>query len=264
MLLLVLLVPMIYYVIATNREAAQMTATKAPGEPPDAPARRQPRRAPRTAERRPTAPLLAQPVAAPVVPRGLHLAVPDLVAGADRDRGAVLVQQRPLAVHLAGLLLALVLQRPGQLGAAQPAAARRGHPDRPALGARHAHRGAARRRVRARHQPLARPGPGHVQLRDDLVLRDPRADLRRVDVLRLHHAVQHGAPGHPRRGARPGHLERQLARDRRPGPARHHRPPVRGGRRRPRRQPVPGDAPGACSRCSPRPSSPAPCWSSPA
>ena len=38
-----------------------------------------------------------------------------------------------VAGRLAGLLLALVLQGPGQLGPAQPGAARRGHPDRPAV-----------------------------------------------------------------------------------------------------------------------------------
>ena len=62
----------------------------------------------------------------------------------------------------------------------------------------------------------------------------------------------------------PGHLERELARDHRPGPA---------GRRSAAstRRPPPTWAPtasrpcaGSCCRCSPRPSSPARCWCSPA
>ena len=44
-----------------------------------------------------------------VVPRGVHLAVPDLVDRADRARRAVLVQQRQVAERVAGLLHALVL-----------------------------------------------------------------------------------------------------------------------------------------------------------
>ena len=40
------------------------------------------------------------------------------------------------------------------------------------------------------NQPLARPHGLDLQLRDDPVLRDPRADLRRRDVLRVHAAVQ--------------------------------------------------------------------------
>ena len=59
-----------------------------------------------------------QPLAAPVVPRGVHLALPGLVAGARRARGAVLVQQRKVAERLAGLLMALVLRGSGELGAA--------------------------------------------------------------------------------------------------------------------------------------------------
>ena len=47
-------------------------------------------------------PALAQSVAAPLVPRGLHLALPDLVAGPDRHRGPVLVQQGQVAGHLPG------------------------------------------------------------------------------------------------------------------------------------------------------------------
>ena len=51
-------------------------------------------------------------MAAPLVPRGIHLALPDLVAGARRARGPVLLQQREITERLAGLLLALVLPDP--------------------------------------------------------------------------------------------------------------------------------------------------------
>src|SRR5258708_13783869 len=65
-----------------------------------------------------------QSMAPSLAARRLHLAVPDLVIGADRDRGTVLVQQRQVAERVAGLFLALVFRRPDQLGLARPGAAR--------------------------------------------------------------------------------------------------------------------------------------------
>ncbi len=58
---------------------------------------------------------------------------------------------------------------------------------------------------------LARPRGLELQLRDDPVLRDPRADLRCRDVLRVHQAVYWGGPRLAGRGPGSGHLERQLA-----------------------------------------------------
>ena len=56
---------------------------------------------------------VAQPVAAPLRAGDDHLGLHPVVAAAGADRGPVLVQRRPVAQHLAGLLPAVVLLRRG-------------------------------------------------------------------------------------------------------------------------------------------------------
>ena len=145
---LLLVVPMIYYVVATNRSSREAVMSATAATPVAAAGRH--RGGQGTA-----AAAAAQPVGPPLVPRGIHLALPDLVDRADRARRPVLLQQRQVAERLAGLLHALVLLRPGELRPARRAAAAGGHPDAAAVGLHHADRRPAGRGVRDRHQPVA-------------------------------------------------------------------------------------------------------------
>src|SRR5260370_24301296 len=142
-----------------------------------------------------------------------------------------------------GFLHAAVLAGAGEFGAARSGPARRGRPDPPAVGLRDPDHRAPWRGVRARDQPLARLHRFDLQLRNDSVLRDPRAHLRRRDVLRVHAALHGRGAGLARGGPSAGHLERQLAGPHRAGQAGDDRQAVRGGGGRPRRRPVAGHVP---------------------
>ena len=104
--------------------------------------------------------------ASPCVLAERHVGVRRLVARPGADRDAVLVQRRPVAQHVAGLLLPLVLGRPDAVGVARRHVAARAAQQPDARRRDDAHRDAARRRLRARSDPLARPGRRRVERAD--------------------------------------------------------------------------------------------------
>ena len=118
-----------------------------------------------------------------------------------------------------------------------PQPARRGHPDRPAVGLHHPDRGAARRGVRARHQPVARPDTAstfNFVMILSFVIPELIFGVAMFFVFtQLFTSVGLGTLAEV---LGPGHLERELAGHHRAGPAGHHRQAVRGGGRRPRRR----------------------------
>src|SRR3954468_19198864 len=73
--------------------------------------------------RGPAAPVVVQPVAAAALPGPHYAGLSALVAAAGAGGRAVLVQQRPVAHRVAGLLDALVLRRSRSLGVARRVAA---------------------------------------------------------------------------------------------------------------------------------------------
>ena len=154
LLLLVLLVPMIYYVLATNRSTreAGVTATSAPAQ-----AAGQAATATRSGLRR-------------LIPRRNPWGHPWFLEGFTWLYLIWSLVPIGIAVLFSfnngksqsvwqGFSWRWYFTDPVNSVLAQPAAARGGDPDGPAVRLHHAHRGAARGRVRAGHQPLARACP---------------------------------------------------------------------------------------------------------
>ena len=177
------------------------------------------------------------------------------------DRDAVLVQQRPVAQRLAGLLPALVVGRSVALDLPQLRLHARARAQPRARRARHADRDPARRAARSRPHPVARAGIRRRQRAHAGPARHARDRDGGVAAARVHAAgdrpVQRDPSRHDRTGRRAGDVLGVLRRRDRPQPTDPDRPRVS------RRPPATSGRPrrGRCgtssSRCCCRRSSPA-------
>ena len=111
-----------------------------------------------------------------------------IVPGVDRD--SLLLQRRPLAQRLAGVLDALVLGRPEPARCSTTRRAERARAEPQARGARHADRGPARRRARHRPDAVARVRRPAGELPDALPARDARDRDGGVAAARLRPPVR--------------------------------------------------------------------------
>ena len=156
-------------------------------------------------------------------------------------RDPVLVQRRPLAQRLAGLLAALVVGRSDAVDLPRPRVHPCARPQPRAGGARHGDRHAARRAAGARAGPLARSRIRRRQLADADPAGHPGDRDGGVAAGRVHPALDRALradpPRHPRAGGRPGDVLALLRGGDRPQPPGLDRPAVRGGGPRPRRHP---------------------------
>ena len=173
------------------------------------------------------------------VPPGADVGLPRVVHHAGAHRRGVLLQRRPVAERMAGLLVPVVGGRSdgGRVAPVPPGPANRDVPDRAPRRPHDAARRPARHAVRDRHRPVARTGSGAGQLHDAAVLRRPRDHRRRLAVPGLHLPAQVRDPGDDRADPRPSHLSDVVPGDRGASQVALDREGVRGGRHGPRRRP---------------------------
>ena len=181
-------------------------------------------------------------MAAPGVPGHDDLALHRLVDRAGAHRDPVLVQLRAVAQYVAGLLVPVVVGRPGRLAVARPLAPS-GHGEQPrARRPDDAHRHPARRRPGPRARPLARAGRPGLEPVDARTALDARDRDGGDAVPRLRQPL-HGDPARPTGdAARSRHVLGVVRRDHRSRAAAHDRPRPRGGRPGPRRDSAAGAA----------------------